>query len=223
MSFSLPRFLRHIRPSDLGDYFEQRDIRFPERLDWSAVPAKLLASLKAAIEALPDAQRERVLDDFERVDQLTDDIGQCSLLALAEPDGALLRRFQNCHGHQARGLLVLLANEEAFDHALATAYAERMRSGRSWSGYQVSPSSNSADVELLKTDLRALFRDLDGSGRKLKIDVFERRTCSIRGGPTARVIHYTVYVEGLPKQRRIRARRAETTDPSARNRGGDLL
>jgi hypothetical protein len=199
----MPRFLRHIRPSDLGDYFEQRDIRFPERVDWNAVPAKLLACLKAAIEALPDVQRERVLDDFERVDQLTDDIGQCSLLALAEPDGALLRRFQNCQGHQARGLLVLLANEEAFDHALATAYAERMRSGRSWSGYQVSesatPSSNSADIELLKTDLRALFRDLDGSGRKLKIDVFERRTCSIRGGPTARVIHYTVYVEGLPE------------------------
>jgi hypothetical protein len=203
MSFSLPRFLRHIGPSDLKVYFQQRDVRFPERLDWNAVPPKLLAILKAAIEALPDVQRERVLDDFERVDQLTDDIGQCSLLALAEPDGALLRQFRNCQGHQARGLLVLLANEEAFDHALATAYAERMRVGRSWSGYQVSesarPSTNSADIELLKDDLRALFWDLDGSGRKLKIDVFERRTCSLRGGPTARVIHYTVYVEGLPE------------------------
>jgi hypothetical protein len=203
MSFSLPRFLRHIRPSDLGDYFEQRDIRFPERVDWNAVPAKLLACLKAAIEALPDLQRERVLDDFERVDQLTDDIGQCSLLAHAEPDAALLRRFKSCHGHQARGLLVLLANEDAFDHALATAYAERMRSGRSWSGYRVPgtamPSNNSTDIALLETDLRALFRELDGSGRKLKIDMFERRTCSLRGGPTQRVIHYTAYVEGLPE------------------------
>jgi hypothetical protein len=203
MSFSLPRFLRHIRPSDLKDYFERRDISLLEPFDWNAAPAKLLACLKAAIEALPDAQRERVFDDFERTDQLTDDIGQCSLLALAEPDGALLRRFQSCHGRQARGLLALLANEEAFDHALATAYAERMRSGRSWSGYQVSgsatPSSNSADIELLETDLRALFGELDGSGRKLKIDMFERRTCSVRGGPTARVTHYTVYVEGLPE------------------------
>jgi hypothetical protein len=203
MSFSLPRFLRHIRPSDLGDYFEHRDIKFPERVDWNAVPAKLLACLKAAIEALPDLQRERVLDDFERVDQLTDDIGQCSLLALAEPDAALFRRFQSCHGHQARGLLVLLANEEAFDHALATAYAERMRSGRSWSGYRIPgsamPSNNSTDVALLETDLRALFRELDGFGRKLKVDTFERRTCSVRGGPTERVIHYSVYVEGLPE------------------------
>jgi hypothetical protein len=131
MSFSLPRFLRYIRPSDLEEYFERRGIRFPERLDWNAASAKLMVCLKAAIEALPDAQRERVLDDFERVHQLTDDSGQCSLLALAEPDAALHRRFQSCHGHQARGLLILLANEEAFDHALATAYAERMRSGRS--------------------------------------------------------------------------------------------
>jgi hypothetical protein len=203
MSFSLPRFLRHIRPSDLGDYFQQRDIRLPERVDWNAVPAKLLACLKAAIEALPEFQRERVLDDFERVDQLTDDIGQCSLLALAEPDAALLRRFQSCHGHQARGLLVLLANEEAFDHALATAYAERMRAGRSWSGYRIpgsaTPSDNSTDITLLETDLRALFRELDGSGSKLKIDTFERRTCSVRGGLKERVIHYSVYVEGLPE------------------------
>ena len=61
------------------------------------------------------------------------------------------------------------------------------------------PSNNSTDIALLETDLRALFRELDGSGRKLKIDTFERRTCSVRGGPTERVIHYSVYVEGLPE------------------------
>jgi hypothetical protein len=62
-----------------------------------------------------------------------------------------------------------------------------------------SPSYNPAAVALLETDLRALFRDLDGSGRRLKIDMFERRTCSVGGGPTSRVIHCTVYVEGLPE------------------------
>jgi hypothetical protein len=182
MSFSLPRFLRHIQPSDLEDYFEQRGIKLPERLDWNASPAKLLPCLMAAIEALPNLQRERVLDDFERVDQLTDDIGQCSLQTLL--DGGLLREFQSSNGRQARGLLVLLANEDTFDKAVATAYAERMRSGRSWSGYRVpgsaSPSDNPAAVGLLETDLQALFRDLDGSGRKLKIDMFER--CEWRPG-----------------------------------------
>jgi hypothetical protein len=55
-----------------------------EPLDWDAIPVKLLACVKAAIEALPDIQWERVLDDFERVDQLTYHIGQCSLQALSE-------------------------------------------------------------------------------------------------------------------------------------------
>jgi hypothetical protein len=203
MSFSLPRFLRHIRLSDLKDYFDLRAIRFPEDLDWKASPARLSACLKPAIEGLPDAERERVFDDFERIDQLTDEIGQCSLLALFERDGAFLRRLQSCHGQQARGLLALLADERTFDHAIATACAERMRSGRSWSGYLVArsctPSSNSGDIDLLQTDLRALFRELDGSGRRLKIDGFERRACGLRGGPTAKVVHYTIYIEGLPE------------------------
>jgi hypothetical protein len=216
MSFSLPRFVRLIRPSDLKNYFEERDIRFLDRIDWNATPAKLVACLKAAIEALPDLQRERVLDDFERVDQLTDDVGQCALQAFL--DGGLLQEFQSSNGRQARGLLVLLANEDTFDNALATAYAERMRSGRSWSGYQVpgstSPSHDPAAVGLLETDLQALFKNLDGSGRKLKIDVFERRTCSVGGGPTSRVIHYAVYVEGLPET----TVEFERDEPRRRNR-----
>jgi hypothetical protein len=61
------------------------------------------------------------------------------------------------------------------------------------------PSNDSANIARLETDLRALFRELDGSGRKLKIEMFERRTCSIGGDPTATVIHYTAYVEGLPE------------------------
>jgi hypothetical protein len=201
MSFSLPRFLRHIRPLDLQDYFVQRDIGFLECPDWNASPMKFLTCLQAAIDSLPDAQRDRVLDDFERVDQLSDDIGQSALSAVIEADAELLRRFQGRDGAQARGLLVLLANDDIIDYALATACAERMRSGRSWSGYQVlesaTPSDDPAAVALLESDLQALFRDLDGSGRKLKIDMFERRTCSVCGAPTSRVIHYTVYVEGL--------------------------
>jgi hypothetical protein len=162
MSFSLPRFLRHIRPSDLEDYFEQRDIRFPVRLNWNAAPAKSHACLKAAIEALPDMQCERVFDDFERIDQLTDDIGQCSLLAVAEPDGALLRRFQSCHGRQVR--------EEAEGRYIRAANVQRP--GR--------PDSK-------RDPLYRLYRGAAG------------------------------------KQRRIRARRAETADPSAGHRGGNLL
>ncbi len=214
MSFSLPRFLRYVRPSDLEEYFERRDIRFPDSIDWNAASTKFRACLTNAIEALPDSQRDRALDDFERVDQLTDYIGQRALQAFAELDDRLLRQFQSSEGCHARGLLVLLANPGTFDHAHATACAERMRSGRSWSGYQIPPSvsliHDPGVLGLLETDLQALFRDLDGSGRKLKIDVFERGGNS----PNSLSIHYAVYVEGLLET----AMQFERDEPKRRSR-----
>jgi hypothetical protein len=76
MSFSLPRLLRCMQPSELQTYFAVRDITFSEHVDWIAKPGVLLHSLKAAIEALPERAREQVFADFERVDQLSDEIGQ---------------------------------------------------------------------------------------------------------------------------------------------------
>jgi hypothetical protein len=203
MSFSLPRFLRRMQSSDLQRYFATRDISFPEQVDWTAKPVALLVSLKAAIEALPEREREQVFEHFERVDQLSDDIGQRALKSLVEQDEVLLGQLHSCHGSEARGLFVLLTDEEAFDHALAAAYAERMRHGRSWSGYCLSAplslSKSPSDLAGFEADLSALFREFDGTGRKLKVDWFERRTCDLKGAVLGQVIHYSVYVEGLPE------------------------
>jgi hypothetical protein len=203
MSFSLPRFLRRMLPSDLQVYFSARAIDFSEPIDWTANPPDRLSSVKAGIEALPEKERERVFEDFERIDRLSDDIGQRALQSVIEHNEALLRRFHTCNGSEARGLFVLLRSEGAFDNALATAYAERMRHGRSWSGYclpaPLAPSKNPSDIALLEGDFSALFHQFDGTGRKLKIESFERRTADFPGDPCRQIIHYSVYVEGLPE------------------------
>jgi hypothetical protein len=89
------------------------------------------------------------------------------LRSLIEQDEPSLRRFHSCNGSEARGLFVLLTDEEAFDNALAAAYAERMRHGRSWSGYclpvPLAPSKSPSDIALLEADLSALFREFDGT------------------------------------------------------------
>jgi hypothetical protein len=96
---------------------------------------------------------------FERVEQLSDEFGQRALQSVVEQDEVLLRQLHSCNGSESRGLFVLITDEEAFDHALATAYAERMRHGRSWSGYCLSapliPSKNPSDIALLEGDLSA--------------------------------------------------------------------
>ena len=92
----------------------------------------------------------------------------------SKQDEASLHRFHSCNGSEARGLFVLLTDEEAFDTALATAYAERMRHGRSWSGYclpaPLAPSKSPSDIALLEADLSEVFREFDGTGRKLERD-----------------------------------------------------
>jgi hypothetical protein len=203
MSFSLPHFVRRVQPSALQGYFGDRAILFSEQVDWTAKTAALVVVVKAAIEALSERERERVFEDFERVDQISDEIGQRALRSLIEQDEALLHRFHSCNGSEGRGLFVLLTDEEAFDNALATAYAERMRHGRSWSGYclpaPLAPSKSPSDIALLESDISALFLEFDGTGRKLKVDWFERRTCDLKGAALGQVIHYSVYVEGLPE------------------------
>jgi hypothetical protein len=103
-------------PSDLQKYFAVRHVSFSEQVERTAKPAAFLASLMAAIETLSERERERIFEDFERIDQLSDDVGQRALRSFIEHDEELLRRLHACHG-EARGLLVLLADEEAFDHS----------------------------------------------------------------------------------------------------------
>jgi hypothetical protein len=59
----------------LQGYFGARAIDFSEPIDWTAKSADLLSSVKAAIEALPERAHERVFEDFERIDQVSDEIG----------------------------------------------------------------------------------------------------------------------------------------------------
>ena len=119
MSFSLPRFLRRTQPSDLQGYFNARAILFSEPIDWTAKSSALVDAVKTAIGALPERERERVFEDFERIDQVSDEIGQRALRSLIEQDDALLRRFHSCDGSEARSLFVLLTDEEAFGRKVA--------------------------------------------------------------------------------------------------------
>src|SRR6185437_8427828 len=202
MAFSLPRFLRRTAPSILKQYFEAQGIEFAAPINWQAGQAKFIGPLAAAIGTLPGEDRARVLGDFEQAERLCDEIGQRELMR-SIADSGLRARMDFCPGTEARALLVLLTNRDAFARALDAAYAESRRHGRSWSGYrlsaQKSPSVDPADLAHLEEDLKALFRDFDGSARKLKVETFERTVERRPDGTEKRVVHYTVYIEELPR------------------------
>lgn len=201
MAFNLPQFLRRTPRSSLREYFRFRSIDLSADFDWSSAPRSYVDSLRAEVENLPDAERERIYQDFEHADMLSDESGQLAIRSLFADNAGFVLAIESMDGSEARNLAALMEDETAFRKALAARLADRLRTGRSWSGFVIARDSGAgaspteAGLAGFEADLRSIFMKLDGSGRKLSIDRFERD----RPGTAGRFTQYTVFIEGLPQ------------------------
>ncbi len=153
------------------------------------------------MENLPDHDRERVYQDFEHADILSDEPGQLAIRSLFADNAPFIQAVEGLDSSEARSLVALMENETIFRKALTARLADRFRTGRSWSGFRV-PRAPSGDANWtgagfagFEADLRSIFNKLDGSGRRLSIDRFDRDSPD----GLRRIIQYTVFVEGLPE------------------------
>ncbi len=154
-----------------------------------------------AIEGGPD--RDRITADFEQVDKLCNEIGQVALQTMAAVDADLLSQLHSAEGNEARAIKVLLHDKELFDRALALAFANGLLNGRSWSAFFVRDAvalrSEPETLTAFERDVSDIFLRLDGSGRRSKIDLFDRPVLAGEGSTGSRSIHYCIYSEGLPE------------------------
>lgn len=202
MSFNLPHFLRRTPRLSLQEYFRFRSIDISTGFDWSTATRTYLEGLRSEVENRPDRERERIYQDFEEAEMLTDEIGQSAIRSLFAEHALFVDKIESLENSEARSLAALMQNEAAFRKALAARLADRLRTGRSWSGFLVTPGTGDDHSSALATglanferDIRAIFMKLDGSGRKLSIDRFDRQS----PGTSRRITQYTVFVEGLPQ------------------------
>jgi hypothetical protein len=203
MSFNLPRFLRRTPPKSLEQYFNARQTALPGPPNWNAPHSDLLGALRQAIDALDETTCERVITDLERANKLCDAVGQLALRSAVANNPALLSRLESENGDESRALVVLLEDESAFDRALAISYGDHRRNGRSWSGYSVASNliatNDPLRLQALRDDISRVLRDLNGTGRRLKIDHFERQGRPADGRLGGSTTHYSIYAEGLPE------------------------
>jgi hypothetical protein len=202
MAFSLPQFLRRTPRDSLKSYFAFRSITLAVDVDWSAAQRAFLDALRAAIENLPDGERERVFQDFENADILADEPGQLAVRSLFSENAPFVLAVEGMANGEARSLAALMENEAFFRKALVARLADRARTGRNWSGFLITPTAGAlkerqiaAGLASFEADMRAIFMKFDGSGRKLSIDRFERG----RPGTSGRFTQYTVFIEGVPQ------------------------
>jgi len=202
MAFNLPHFLRRTPRASLKEYFRFRSIGLAGGGDWSAAQKTYLDGLRAEVETLPDDARERVYQDFEHADMLADEPGQLAIRSVFAEHAEFVPAIEGLSNGEARSLAALMQDEASFRKALAARLAGKLRAGRSWSGFLVVQSSSAggaspteAGLVGFEADIRAIFKKLDGSGRKLSIDIFERNSSAA----SRRITQYTVFVEGLPQ------------------------
>jgi len=202
MAFNLPHFLRRTPQLSLHEYFRFRSIDISTSFDRSVATRAYLEALRSEVENLSDRERERVYQDFEEADILADEPGQLAIRSLFADHAPFVGKLEGLENSEARSLAALMEDEAAFRKALAARLADRLRTGRSWSGFLITPGTGVASIKplatglaSLETDIRAIFMKLDGSGRKLSIDRFDRESSET----SRKITQYTVFVEGLPQ------------------------
>lgn len=165
MAFNLPHFLRRTPRQSLKEYFRFRSIGLVVGFDWSAAQKAYLEGLRVEVENLPDGARERVYQDFEHADMLADEPGQLAIRSVFAERAAFLLAIEGMANSEARSLAALIEDEASFRKALAARLADRLRTGRSWSGFLVARSSSAggaspteAELAGFEADIRSIFR-----------------------------------------------------------------
>jgi hypothetical protein len=87
-TFSVTGFVRRTSPHLLRSYCQSRAIELPASITWSARPAELRTKIIAAVHDLNPDTRRRLIREWERVSELTDEVGR----------EAIIRAFRNCRG-----------------------------------------------------------------------------------------------------------------------------
>jgi hypothetical protein len=189
----LYRFVRSVSPKDLRSHLSQSDIPVPANLNWDAPAEEFSQGFLKAVDELPEQKLIQLIADIDRISDMTDEVGQAALMALAEwrdQLGGIDSAYQRAHW-------LYVQSRDAFRQAEEIRYAdENQNAQRLWDGF-VGPrllelKNDPQIVEQFKEVLRGL---LDAG--RVHVEIFGR--VRSRGGePDREIKQITVYSEDIP-------------------------
>lgn len=190
---AVSRVLRNTPVESLRAYFDFHDVNFGKTVNWNRTSQTILSRcISKAIEELADEKRAGIIVDFERVDEMTDEVGKTAAeeVIAGRQEAAFLENAYD------RALWLLLNDAKKFRRAEETRYADHYRQGRIWTGF-VGPKGLSVSRD---PDHQAVFssriRDWFKSSN-VHLEVFDR-TRPMVDGEKSQLIQVVVYREGMP-------------------------
>ncbi len=189
---ALSAFLRKTPGQALREYFDQPQIALPHEFDWTVPEPELSGPLLKAIEAMSRAERDRVLNDAERVTALADEPGQGALYSVAA-DAAFLDSLSNPY---ERSLWMFINMLDRFRHAEEVRFTEDRRRGRMWAGYVTEARRVvHRDAVTLHAFVSAI-KEFSGAAH-VHVDIFDR-VRTTHEGDECDLVQVTIYREGRP-------------------------
>ncbi len=189
---ALSALLRKTPGEALREYFDRPEIGLPTEFDWTVPEARLSGPLLSAIEEMSRVQRDRVLNDAERVTALADDPGQAALYSVAE-DPAFLDGLANAH---ARSMWVFINAQDRFRHAEEVRFTEDRRRGRMWAGYMTEAGHVVSRDAATRHAFVSAVKEFSGASNA-HVDIFDR-VRTTHEGDECDLVQVTIYREGRP-------------------------
>ena len=197
--FTIPTLIEFLRntPSDLLQrYFQRIYVGLPSTLDWEKPGSVIGKELQRFVEEAGDGDRQRVMDDADRIGGLADEAGQSALLAVT-PDDRMSAELPNGY---ARAVWTFLNSPTDFEHAEQVRYADDRRYGRIWDGFLCEPgcivARDGAKLDHFKQAVRERF-----DSRNAEVEICDRMRPKLEQD-ASQLVQAAIYREGRPSTRK---------------------
>jgi hypothetical protein len=189
---SITTFVHRVQSEVLRSYFEKNGFVSADDVDWLAKPRELAAQIKKLSSNIGDEARARLLNDIERISDMSDDAGQAALLGFAVDH----RHLAGLPGGHARSAWIFINEPALFRRGEEARYSDERRRGRHWSGYEGEPQLALRRSQEALEGFKAAIRDHYKS-QNVHVDLFERQKTTFKK-ETFLIIQATIYRDGFP-------------------------
>ena len=188
----LARLIRHTSTLSLREFFTSRAVDLPPAVNWAAPEQDVVQSLLQAVDEMDDMALARVVNDAERVTNMTDEAGQTALYSVID-DRTHLDTLGNAHD---RALWMFLNDPAGFLRAEEVRFTDERRRGRMWDGFIGTPNiALQRDAEAVAVFEKAIRERF--TSNNVHVDIFDRHRPMFEG-EDCELVQIVVYREGLP-------------------------
>ena len=155
MSAPINKFIRSTPAQSLRSYFEAHQPTLLNAVNWNEPENNISKPIIKAVNELDDEQYEILNKNAERIDEMTDEIGQSALSSVVSEGD--FDTYEKLSGAYDRALFVFLRNNRAFARAENIRKSDEYRKGKMWNGFEgpknITLSNKDEDLKLFKKEI----------------------------------------------------------------------